>query len=154
MLTCEWKRICREGGKTWGLQKFGECHSLDFGAIEHESLHFVFNYSVGENTGHFLAEGVVMYFQKQSNYELAYSFPADTLKKLILEQIDFFSTKNSYPVSGVFVNFLIEKWGLEKFKTLYIYKNISNGFKTIYNKTIDEIIIDFKEWNKAQLPTI
>ncbi|HPZ06989.1 MAG TPA: tetratricopeptide repeat protein [Candidatus Eremiobacteraeota bacterium] len=51
----------------------------------------------------------------------------------------------SYNESACFVQFLIDRYGLEKFKKLWIQDDIDNSFKKIYGKTFSELD---EVWNK------
>jgi hypothetical protein len=73
-------------------------------------------------------------------------------KSLITGQTDFFKGpyKNgqciSYPISGLFVKYLIEKYGIDKTIDFYKDRDLKNAFENTFNKELDSIIIDWRLW--------
>jgi hypothetical protein len=155
---------CKEFEKdfAFGTVKFDIIHTvgLDFKFIAHEAIHNVWNGKY--NVQNFLLnEGVAVYYSlikdymkkytevhsKQENqfYTMLQSKMDYNFSELIVNKEKFWEKpKVSYAFAGLFTEFLINNYGLEKFKT--IYKNYKNpkSFKTVYKITLDTLINDFK----------
>jgi len=57
----------------------------------------------------------------------------------------------SYPISGLFVKFLLDKYGIDKLKRFYQYPDVAEGFMAVYNV---ELPIMVKEWKNYVLKNI
>ena len=74
------------------------------------------------------------------------------LKSLILIQNNFFKAPHennrtiAYPISGLFSMYLIEKYGLEKYKSLFKAEEGEHGFTEVYGVELDGILADFYSW--------
>jgi hypothetical protein len=146
------------GGVTYGK----EIHTLGFDAIEHESVHVLFNSDVGQPNNNFFNEGIRQYYEYTTNAE-SLEASRKTVRKYLNEPIEkwangsvyFFSTPSengwpvAYPASGLFVKFLIDRHGLEKFKGFYkkVDVDIDTGFLEVYGKPLVDMV---KEWKNAE----
>ncbi len=57
----------------------------------------------------------------------------------------------SYPISGLFIKFLIDKYGIDKLKLFYQFTDIEKGLKAIYNV---ELLVIAKEWKNYVIKNI
>lgn len=127
------------------------------GVIIHESIHILFDNEIKNvDNSCLLSEGVVGYAMnsiESNNSNNRYA----GIKELFNEPIEkwFDERINSgrdipssklYPISTAWVSFLIEEYGMEKFKKLYSIPNyqLRYGYERIYSKTVDELTIEFK----------
>ncbi len=150
-------------GSTGGLVIDSLIHTvgMDKELLSHEGVHFIFNYNL-RSPNSFFNEGIPSSFALFQHPE---RITSDC--KLIqdnLEIIDIITGKTefwkgpykngqclSYPISGLFVKFLIDKYGIDKLKRFYQYTDITEGFKDIYNL---ELQIIATEWQNYILKNI
>lgn len=139
----------------WGLNVNNVIHSCnyDIGIIKHEATHNFILQKIGNNTNNFFAEG----FRQYTEYlfdENKYKLDKDTtLIHLDLLTINltngnsnvFFSNPQSYPISGVFVKYIIDKIGLDSFKDLYSKNQIDVDIKVKFGYGLEQLIEEFKE---------
>jgi len=127
--------------------------------IIHESIHILFNNEINnDNKSTLLDEGIVGYAMSlldsvkiKKNPESVKLCFKDPIDKWFDERIDSgreIPPNKLYPISGAWVSYLIEKFGLEKFKNLYSLpkSELKNGYKQIYHKSITELTNDFKDY--------
>ena len=113
------------GGVTYGK----EIHTLGFDAIEHESVHVLFNGAVAQPNNNFFNEGIRQYYEfitvpesLEKGRITVRKYLNEPIEKWADESINFFNTpvENrwyvAYPASGLFVKFLVNNHGLKKFK--------------------------------------
>lgn len=156
------EKLLLSGSPGGGAVTYGkEIHTLGFGCIEHETVHVLFNNAVAEPNNNFFNEGIRQYYEYITNPE-SLEEGKKTVKKYLNEPIEkwangsvyFFSTPSvngwpvAYPASGLFVKFLIDHHGLEKFKEFYKKKDIENEFLEVYRKSLADMI---KEWKNTAL---
>ena len=55
-----------------------------------------------------------------------------------------------YGISGIFVKYLIDQYGMEKFKNYCMQNNHLSSVEIVFNKPPVEFINDFKIWIKQQ----
>lgn len=122
---------------------------LDYGLMVHENTHTLFRDNIGGNCS-FFDEGIAMYSQAKATdpslnnkkvTEFLKSGELMRLKDMLkIENIgtNHSETKIGYPASGSFFDFIIEKYGVVKIKSLW-----KNNLTTIYNKDIEDLE---KEW--------
>ena len=73
------------------------------------------------------------------------------LKSLIIGD-NFFNAPNennqiiSYPISGLVSMYLVEEYGLEKYKLLFKAEKGEQGFTEVYGLNLDTIVADFYSW--------
>jgi hypothetical protein len=142
------------GGTTYGFVTGYELHSLGLkGPIKHETSHIIFNRAIYEYAPTFFNEGIQKYYefatdsiQLKKGLKVAYDNLEENLIPVMNNEINFFEGNKYYMISGVFVTFMIESWGLNSFKAFYKYENIENGFKEIYKIDVSNILRKYKEW--------
>jgi hypothetical protein len=118
---------------------------FDLGIFKHEAGHSIIGSKVGRNPNPFFDEGFRQYtdyFFSSEAYEndlKIFKKNADLLTpELVLSTNNiFFSKMLNYSISGVFVKYLIDRIGLEEFKSAYAQNNINetmqdNGFSLEY----------------------
>jgi hypothetical protein len=131
---------------------------LDYGLLTHEGVHFIFNSSVSSPNG-FFNESIPSSFsyflnpnQIKSDCRLIESFLSYDFESLITAKVDFWKGPNnnglllSYPISGLFVKYLIDFYGINKFREFLKYANVYEGFAIVFNRDISNIISDWKKW--------
>ncbi|MBN1597021.1 MAG: hypothetical protein JW894_01900 [Bacteroidales bacterium] len=127
---------------------------LDF--FEHESFHLVWEKQVGPPGGNniFLNEGIQTYYSflndssnLNSVIKIALKHKDFDITNLVLQKnlLDFWnSASKAYPISGLFVKMLIDKYGgLNKFKEFFVYPDTEKGYEVIYNTSAKEVIDDY-----------
>jgi hypothetical protein len=145
---------------TFGASINGVIHVIgeDKGLISHESFHAVWDRLVGiRNT--FFAEGAQMHYEfiRDSSkiaaaLEVTKRHKDYDLKPLITTGKTFFSapTENNrsiaYPISGLFSMYLIEQYGLDKYKLLFKAEKGEDGFPQVYELKLDTILAGFHSW--------
>ena len=144
------------GGVTYGK----EIHTLGFGAIEHESVHVLFNSEFSQPSNNFFNEGIRQYYEYVTDVK-SLAAGRNTVRKYLNEPIEkwangsiyFFHTPSenerlvAYPASGLFVNYLIDNHGLDKFKQFYGKLDVEAGFLEVYGKPLADTV---KEWKEAE----
>lgn len=139
-------------------------------AVIHEIVHVY-----APNQNRFLAEGLAVYLHHMLGGNPAYpNFGTDLHQQarrfagaVSLAQLDAISTperlqlgqldeRSAYMVTGSFVGFLIETFGLDKFKELYalsplvIRQRRSGGptgrYAKVFGKSLDELESDWQRW--------
>ena len=147
----------------FGTSQFGSIHSVgvDYLLLRHESFHILWEGLVGNSGGNsFLDEGIEQYYEflaDSSNCTKAMlvarrhkDFDITNLV-LIGNPQDFWGgpSDNGWPVaysiSGLFVKYLIDRWGLDKFKQFYVSDEKETALKTIYDSTLTEVIAGYKK---------
>ncbi len=142
----------------FGTSQFGSIHTvgMDYLLLRHESFHILWEGLVGNSGGNsFLDEGAEQYYEflaDSLNYVKALSvarrhkdFDITNLVSKGSAQ-DFWGgpSENGWPVaysvSGLFVKFLVDQWGLDKFKRFYVSEGGETAFQNIYSRTIAEVI--------------
>ena len=144
---------------TFGAAHNGIIHVIgeDKGLIRHESFHAIWDKLVGIRNI-FFAEGTQMYYefiQDSSKITAALEVMKKhkdyDLKSLIIGD-NFFNAPNennqiiSYPISGLVSMYLVEEYGLEKYKLLFNAEKGEQGFNEIYGLKFDVILSDFYSW--------
>jgi len=129
---------------------------LDEDLLTHEGVHFIFNSSLSSPNA-FFREGIPLSFALfqhpgritddckliQENLEIT---------DLITGKTGFWSGpyKNgqclSYPISGLFIKFLLDKYGIDKLKSFYQYPDVAEGFKAVYNVELPMIVAEWKNY--------
>jgi hypothetical protein len=145
-------------GSTGGLVIDSLIHTvgMDKELLLHEGVHFIFNYSV-KRPNSFFNEGIpssFALFQHPERITSDCKLIQDNLEiiDLITGKTEFWKGpyKNgqclSYPISGLFVKFLIEKYGIDKLKRFYKYTDVAEGFKAIYNLELHMIAAEWENY--------
>jgi hypothetical protein len=150
-------------GSTGGFVIDSMIHTvgIDNELLTHEGVHFIFNSNLSSPNA-FFREGIPLsfaLFQHPEQITNDCKLIQDNLeiKDLITGKTGFWNGpyKNgqclSYPISGLFIKFLIDKYGIDKLKRFYKYTDITEGFKAVYN---GELPIMVKEWKNYVLKNI
>jgi hypothetical protein len=129
----------------------------DRGLVSHESFHAVWDALVGIRNV-FFTEGIQMYYEFLCDsskispaLEVMKKYRTYDLKPLIAGD-EFWNTpiENNriiaYPISGLFSMYLIEKYGLEKFKSLYRARKGEEGFTDVYHVKYDDLLTGYYSW--------
>jgi len=145
-------------GSTGGLVIDSLIHTvgMDKELLLHEGVHFIFNYNL-RSPNSFFNEGIpssFALFQHPERITNDCKLIQDNLeiKDLITGKTGFWKGpyKNgqclSYPISGLFIKFLIDNYGIDKLKRFYQYVNIDEGFMAVYNMEISEITTEWKNY--------
>lgn len=103
-----------------------------------------------------LAEGLAMYMDKkwwQLDNELCTKVYLETGNYIPLEEMIYgnfyeIQDKISYPIMGAFVKRLIESYGIEKFKEIYVYEddNWPDAFYNIFKVTFADVEKEFIDY--------
>ena len=133
-------------------------HSIGFGPAEHESIHVLFG-----NASTIFSEGIVGYYYStkdslewKKNKSIVSQHPDFSMKDFLNNSNNFNFSQLSYAASAHFAKYLIDTYGLEKFKSAASFQDISKGFRENYNKSLDEIIEGWNAYfqnNKVELGT-
>jgi hypothetical protein len=144
---------------TFGAAHNGVIHVIgeDKGLVSHESFHALWDKLVGIRNI-FFTEGTQMYYEfvRDSSkitaaLEVMKKHKDYDLKSLIIGN-NFFNARDennkviAYPISGLVSMYLIEKYGLEKYKLLFRAEKGENGFTEVYELKLDTILEDFYSW--------
>lgn len=138
-----------------------EIHAYGLLPIEHETVHVLFNVFVAYAKSSFFAEGIQQYVEQvRSDDEfhkavrIANKFSKEPFEQWANDSIDFWATPEeesnivAYPVSGLFVKYLIQRSGLETFKEFYrrIRTEASTdvAFSITYGYSLSKAISEFK----------
>ncbi len=145
-------------GSTGGLVIDSLIHSvgLDNELLTHEGVHYIFNSSL-KSPNAFFNEGIPMsfvLFQNPGRIKNDCKLILDNLEieDLVSGKTAFWNGpyKNgqclSYPISGLFVKFLIDKYGIDRLKLFYRYTDIEKGLKAVYNVELPVIATEWKNY--------
>jgi len=146
---------------TFGTVHMKQLHSVGFNTdiIRHEGFHSIWEKSVGLSINSFFSEGIQEYYnwghdnfkvnnnitiiQKHLDYDMT-----DLVKKGDSQAFWGGPSENNwpiaYPLSGLFVKYLVDNRGLELFKKFYVIEDKNIASKEIYGKSVDELIMDFR----------
>lgn len=151
------------GNNSAGFNIRGEIHTKGFnaGLVKHEYSHFLFDNTIPQdNNPAFFVEGCVEYVTNlndknvfKKRVDIAKKFK-DTLSyaDLIINNRDFYGqySEANYSVCGVFVKYIIDKFGIEAFKKYCLTGNKKNKTKDIFKKDFDTLVNDYKAWLDTQ----
>ena len=150
-------------GSTGGIVIDSLIHTvgLDEELLTHEGVHFIFNSNL-KSPNAFFNEGIPLsfaLFQHPERITNDCKLIQDNLEitDLITGKTGFWNGpyKNgqclSYPISGLLVKYLLDKYGIDKLKRFYQYPDVAEGFKAVYN---GELPIMVKEWKNYVLKNI
>lgn len=135
----------------------------DIGFVKHETFHYLWEKLVGHNPNgnEFLNEGIQKYYEfLKDTSVLSYSIKIQQkhldydLTNLVMKgdgQTFWNAPKENnytiaYELSGLFVKYLIDNWGLDAFKELFIQKDLSQAYKVLYNLQDAEVIESYNDW--------
>jgi hypothetical protein len=123
--------------------------------VEHEVNHYIFNQQVNAAPATFLAEGVVIWYEYRKNAEMgkiilqrAIEHADYDLTDVILGKENFFQGDKFYFISAIFTDYLMDIYGLDKFKELYRYdrRDLLSGFEKTYGKPLSDMLDEYKKW--------
>lgn len=138
----------------------------DIGLTKHETFHYVWEKLVGQhiNGSEFLNEGIQKYYEflrdtsvltyskniqkKYSDYDLTNLVTVGNKEVFWNDAPKENNWTIAYELSGLFVKYLIDNWGLNKFKQIFVSKNIEESFIKYYELTSKEIILNYNQWVK------
>jgi hypothetical protein len=151
------------GNNSAGFSIRGEIHThgFDTGLVKHEYSHYLFDAAIPQDHNPaFFVEGCVEYVTNLNDPALFIKRLAtakkfqDTLNytDLIVNNRDFYGrySNANYAISGVFVKYVIDKFGVEAFKQYCLAGNKKEKAKTILRVDFDRLIADYKAWLSAQ----
>ena len=133
----------------------------EYRLIVHENAHKLFSDNLGDNTS-FISEGIAMYAEAEATDKMANHistlnylkqqrlFPLENMMNFNIGQFPE-ETAVAYPASGSFVGFIIEVYGMDSFKRLYLHKYDTNNdrmsrWNDVYGKTIGNLELEWHKW--------
>ncbi len=146
--------LCSPGSSIGGFVTGSIIHSTGLESVEHEANHRLFD-QVNKKAPIFLAEGIQKWYEFSNDDELkkkgflkAKEFINEDLTGVILGTSQFFQEDKYYLISGIFADYLLSKYGLNKFKAVYKYQQseMDLGFEKTYEKPLSVILQDYKTW--------
>jgi hypothetical protein len=151
------------GNNSAGFSIRGEIHTNGFntGLVKHEYSHFLFDNAIPQdNNPAFFVEGCVEYVTNLNDKDL-FSKRVETAKKfkdtlnytdLIINNKDFYGqySEANYSVCGVFVKFIIDKFGIEAFKKYCATANKNEKTKDIFKGDFETLVNSYKDWLDTQ----
>jgi RNA polymerase sigma-70 factor (ECF subfamily) len=139
---------------------------LDFSSPEDKVVHQRANSTLGHEMTHcvalklgyaqsgILGEGIAVYLNgdtPEDHHKRAAQLLAEgelpAMKDLLA---DFRNQKNAYPAAGSFCGYLIETFGMEKFKRLYPLSNPAEQAASLLGKTFEGVDRDWREFLKTR----
>ncbi len=151
------------GNNSAGFSIREEIHTNGFnvGLVKHEYSHFLFDNTIPQdNNPAFFVEGCVEYVTNLNDKKL-YNDRLVTAKSnidllnyddLIDKNKDFYGQNSelNYSISGIFVKYIVDTYGVESFKKYCISANKRIDSETIFKIPFDKFIIEYKNWIKKQ----
>ena len=158
MISGYWDRC---GGTIGGLAPKGEIHTwgISTNLISHEFGHKIFESHYGSNDDKpgYLSEGVIRYYfncknknQFKKDLQVAYDKvnTIDYLSKF--DEWSRFDFRDDYPISGIFIKYIVDNYGIEKLNLYYSKMEFVNVTQEIFGKPFDSFITDYKVWIKRE----
>ena len=147
------------GNNSAGFSIRGEIHTKGFNLdlVKHEYSHFLFDNKIPqENNRAFFIEGCVEYVTNMNDSNL-FKQRVTVAKKfrdsldytgLITGNQDFYGQYSdaNYSISGIFVKYIVDSFGVEAFKNFCLASDKKNAAKTIFKKEFESVITGYKEW--------
>ncbi len=151
------------GNNSAGFSIRGEIHTNGFntGLVKHEYSHFLFDSNIPQdNNPAFFVEGSVEYVTNLNDRAL-FTKRIETAKKfkdslnytdLIINNRDFYGqySEANYAICGVFVKYIIDKFGIESFKKYCLAVNKREQANTIFKTGFKEVLDGYKAWLDTQ----
>lgn len=151
------------GNNSAGFSIRGEIHTNGFnvGLVKHEYSHYLFDATIPQdhNPAVFV-EGCVEYVTSLNDTALFRQRVAvaktyrDTLSygDLIIRNKEFYGQYSAanYAISGIFVEYLIDHFGVDAFKRYCLAADKQTASLAIYKKPFDQLINDYKSWLEKQ----
>ncbi|MBS1917251.1 MAG: hypothetical protein JST87_13320 [Bacteroidetes bacterium] len=151
------------GNNSAGFSIRGEIHTHGYGIglVKHEYSHYLFDNAIPQDHNPaFFVEGCVEYvtdlndeteYKQRVNIAKQYK---DTLdyEGLIIKNNDFYGkySGTNYSVCGVFVKYLIDNFGVEKFKKYCLAEDKLEAARTIYSTDFTSIVAGYRNWLDKQ----
>lgn len=145
-------------GTTGGIVIDSLIHTvgIDKELLTHEGIHFIFNSGSGSQNA-FFNEGIPSSFAlfqhpERITYDSRLIKDNLEIQDLIAGKTEFWKGpyKNgqclSYPISGLFIKFLIDRYGIDKLKRFYQFTDVTGGFKTVYGLELPDAVTDWKNF--------
>jgi hypothetical protein len=151
------------GNNSAGFSIRGEIHTngFDRGLIKHEYSHFLFDNTIPQdNNPAFFVEGCVEYVTN-INDSILFKQRIETAKTykdklnyadLIINNVDFYGQYSAanYSVCGIFVKYIIDKFGVDAFKKYCLTGNKKETTKDIFKIDFDNLVNGYKAWLDRQ----
>lgn len=151
------------GNNSAGFSIRGEIHTngFDTGLVKHEYSHYLFDNTIPQdNNPAFFVEGSVEYVTNLNDKDLfkkrvvtAKKFK-DTLNyaDLIINNKDFYGQNSAanYAVCGVFVKYIVDRFGAEAFKKYCLTGRKNVRTKDIFNVDFETLVNGYKTWLETQ----
>ena len=152
----QWDKLFTMGERSRGNANllFTEIHAVYREGVKtigcHEDTHIISYWTLG-NPPPFLQEGLAVSMMESWYGRPVHEWAQEFLQKkrliplkslLISHNFWKYNTKVTYPQSGSFTKYIIDIYGIEKFKTVYsqaVDETIENVFRNVYGKSIDEL---------------
>jgi len=133
----------------------------EYKLIVHENAHKLFSDNLGDNTS-FISEGIGMYSEAEATDKMANHittlnylkqqklFPLERMMNFNIGQIPE-ETAIGYPAAGSFIGFIIDVYGMELFKKLYMHKHSTvedrrARWNNVYGKTLEDLELEWHKW--------
>lgn len=124
-----------------------ENHSLGFGAVEHESIHILFeNELASSGTPTFLSEGIVGYYymttdslELKRNLQIIAGNQHAPFRDYIDNTQQFEFSEMSYAMAALFARFIIDTYDLEHFKSFCMRQGTAEASVKIFGKRYTEL---------------
>ena len=140
-------------GKMWGVNVNNIAHAsnVDKGTIKHEATHWFIRQKIGNNNNQFYVEGFRQYTEYLSDptkYQTDLSITKSNIDLVTVKLLEgnsyvFFASPHNYPISGVFVKYLVDKVGFENFKSIYGSDMINEYLINECNMDMSALISEF-----------
>lgn len=125
-------------------------HSVGFGPAEHESIHILMG-----NVSTLFSEGIVGYYYStvdslewRKNMSIISRHPGFSFSDFLKKSDHFDFSQLSYAAAAHFAKYLIDTYGIEKYKSAAQYENINESFMQVYDKSFDEIVTGWENYYK------
>ncbi|MFA5432821.1 MAG: hypothetical protein WC929_04805 [Bacilli bacterium] len=131
---------------------------IDIGLLIHEGIHFIFDENMPSPNAFFneaIPASYDLFLNPDniiSNSKLVSNAFDYDISGLITGKTDFWKGPYydgqllSYPISGLFVKYLIDNYSIRELKELYTSSNIESGMIKVFNRNMEDIITDWKQW--------
>ncbi len=138
----------------WGKCMGNTLHTyhVDIATIKHETAHSIIFQKIGYYANPLFDEGLRQYTDYLLNEDI-YVSDLEVAKnhiellnnELLNGSVNFFSKKENYPISGIFIKYLVDKIGFSNFKAVFSKQLIDEYVHEKYNITTKELFEEFKK---------
>ena len=123
----------------------------------HRTIRKIIDQISNETATTFFSEGIRKWYEytqkdteKERGLERAREFADEDLTEVICGRTSFYQGEKYYLISGIFTNYLIDAYGLNRFKEFNKYSiydtDMTQGFLYSYGKPLSEILAGYKKW--------